>query len=71
MLPAWRAACLAYRQARREGHGDEVGFRAAVVALLKVRPDLTEEEAGRQVTRAISYASVQHADWFWDGVGKG
>jgi hypothetical protein len=31
--PAWRAAALAYRQARREGQSDHAAFRAAVTSL--------------------------------------
>lgn len=71
MLPGWRAACLAYRAARREGSKDEAAYRAAVEAFSKVRPDVSAEEAAQQATRAISYASVEWGTWLWSGVGRG
>jgi hypothetical protein len=36
---AWRAACVAYRKARRLGELDPPGWLAARAAVLDVRPD--------------------------------
>jgi hypothetical protein len=66
--PAWRAACLAYREKRREGASDHVARLAAVAALQAVWP-LPDSEAGLEATHAIAFASTHHTDWFWDGVG--
>ena len=66
--PAWRAACLAYREQRRAGAGDHEAYLAAVAALQAVWP-LPAKEAGLEATNAIAYASTNHAKWFWDGVG--
>lgn len=65
MLPAWRAAVAAYRDARRSGGGDEAAFKSAVAAFLKERPEVSAAEARAQVTRAINYAASEHTDWFW------
>ena len=67
--PAWRAACVAYREQRRAGAGDLVAWRAAVAALQAVWP-LPEREAGQEATNAIAYASRNHTAWFWSGVGS-
>jgi hypothetical protein len=66
--PAWRAACLAYREKRRARYGDLEAFRAAVAALQAVWP-LPDKEAGIEVRDAIAYASKHHPEWFWRGVG--
>ena len=66
-LPAWRAACLAYREQRRAGAGDLVAWRAAVAALQAVWP-LPWKEASAEVTNAVHFASVYHKEWLWDGV---
>jgi hypothetical protein len=57
--PAWRAACLAYREQRRAGASDHVAWLAAVEALQAVWP-LPWEEAGLEATNAIAYASSHH-----------
>ena len=67
-LPAWRAACLTYREQRRAGAGDLVAWRAAVAALQAVWP-LPDREARQEATNAIAYAADQHTKWFWSGVG--
>lgn len=69
-VEAWRAACLAYRAERRCGHPDPPAFNAALAAILALRPDLAPAEAREQATGAISFASVSHPKWFWDGVGQ-
>ena len=68
--PAWRAACLAYREQRRAGAGDLIAWRAAVAALQAVWP-LPDREAGKEATNAIAYAASHHTKWFWSGVGSG
>ena len=68
--PAWRAACLAYREKRRAGVWELEAHRAAVAALLAVSPRLTQQEASAGVVNAISYASTNHPKWLWGGVGS-
>jgi hypothetical protein len=65
--PAWRAAALAYREQRRTGASDHASWLAAVEALRAVWP-LPLEDARREMTHAIAYATSQHGKWFWDGV---
>jgi hypothetical protein len=66
--PAWRAACLAYREQRRAGATDHAAWLAGVAALQAVWP-IPAKEAGQEATNAIAYASSNHREWFWDGVG--
>ena len=66
--PGWRAACLAYREKRRAGKTDLEASRAAVAALQAVWP-LPYEVAGIEARNAIAYASNNHTEWFWRGVG--
>jgi hypothetical protein len=68
MLPAWRAACNAYRAARRADEHDHIAWVKARVAILALS-DIGEEAAGKEATRAISYASRMHPAWLWSGVG--
>jgi hypothetical protein len=65
--PAWRAACLAYREKRRAGALDHEAHCAAVAALQAVWP-LPWKEASAEAVAAIAYASRYHAEWFWRGV---
>jgi hypothetical protein len=67
--PAWRAACLAYREKRRAGAWEHEAHLAAVAALQAVWPGLTQKEASAEATNAIAYASSNHTKWFWSGVG--
>ena len=69
LRPAWRAACIAYRDVRRTGQLDQPAWLAARAAILNERPDLDEHSAGRQASAAIHYASVFHTKWLWNGVG--
>ena len=70
LKPAWRAACVAYREARRTGQLDEPAWQAARAAVLSVRPDLDPLTAGQQASAAIHYTSVNHPKWLWHGVGS-
>ena len=67
--PTWRAAALAYREQRRAGASDHVSWLAAVEALQAVWP-LPLEDAKRETTHAIAYASSNHTAWFWASVGS-
>jgi hypothetical protein len=69
LKPAWRAACIAYREVRRTGQLDQPAWLAARAAILSERPDLDERSAGHQASAAIHYASVFHTKWLWSGVG--
>jgi hypothetical protein len=66
--PAWRAACLAYRETRRTGQREHAAWLAAVAALQAVWP-LPDKEAGQEATNAIAYAASQHPEWLWNRVG--
>jgi hypothetical protein len=70
LKPAWRAACLAYREVRRTGQLDHPAWLAARTAVRQVRPDLDEPTADQHAATAIAYASVFHGQWFWNGVGR-
>jgi hypothetical protein len=67
--PLWRAACLAYRRKRQAGKGDLPAFQAALSAFRELRPDADARAAHDETRRAIVWASVEHKDWFWRGVG--
>jgi hypothetical protein len=67
--PAWRAAALAYRQARREGAGHDAAMDAAEASLRERWLELSANEASAEAVAAIAYASTHFAVWFWDGVG--
>jgi hypothetical protein len=66
-LPAWRRACLAYREIRQAGGSDQQAHEAAVEAVLSVLPLLSREEASAEAVNAIAYATKYHSDWFWKG----
>jgi hypothetical protein len=68
--PAWRAAALAYRRARREGATHHAAMNAAEASLRERWPELSAKEASAEVVAAIAYASSHHSQWFWDGVGE-
>jgi hypothetical protein len=65
--PAWRAACLAYREKRSEGSSDQEAHEAAVAAVQSVLP-LPWKEASAEAVSAVAYASRHHSEWFWRGV---
>jgi hypothetical protein len=69
LKPAWRVACIAYREVRCTGQLDQPAWVAARTAILSVRPDLDERSAGQQASAAIHYASEFHTKWLWNGVG--
>jgi hypothetical protein len=71
MLPAWRAAALAYRAARRDGNSHHHAPLAAQMAIQVHHPTLTEEEASAESVNAIAYASSYRTAWFWHGVATG
>ena len=69
LKPAWRVACVAYRKVRQSGELDQPAWSAAKAAIQQLRPDLNAEEAGKQASAAIHYASVFHTKWLWHRVG--
>jgi len=71
LLPAWRAACIAYHRERRAGTWERHAHDAACEAVLALRPDMTPRAASDEAIRAIAYASQLHPRWLWDGVGAG
>jgi hypothetical protein len=66
---SWRAACLAYRRERQAGKGDYTAFQAALSAFRELRPNVQTRAAHDETRRAIVWASVEHKEWFWCGVG--
>ena len=66
--PAWRAAALAYRQARRDGASHHAATDAAERSLRERWPELSAKEASTEVVAAIAYVSSHHPTWLWDGV---
>ena len=62
--PAWRAACLAYREQRRAGASDLAAWRAAVAALQAIWP-LSDKAAAREW-----YGVVMGADGEADGAAS-
>jgi hypothetical protein len=71
--PAWRRACLAYREIRDAGGSDQQAHEAAVEAVQQVLPLLSRKEASAEAVNAIAYATKLHSEWFWRGaqhVGK-
>lgn len=62
---AWRAACLEYRQCRREGHHEAICYHNARATLWRAVPELSYDRAAEETTLAISYASVVHPKWLW------
>jgi hypothetical protein len=64
-LPAWRRACLAYREMRQAGASDQEAHEAAVAAVQSVLP-LPWKEASAEAVNA--YATRYHSEWFWLGV---
>jgi hypothetical protein len=65
LKPAWRVACVAYREVRRQGELHFPAWRKARAAIQELRPDMDEEEAGRQELAAVHYALVYQ----WHRVG--
>ena len=65
MLPAWRAAALAYRAARSDGKSHDQAQNTAHMAISAHHPTLTYEEASDESIRAVAYASSFHSEWFW------
>ena len=65
--PAWRAACLAYREKRREGASDHEAHEAAIAAVQSVLP-LPWKEASAEAVKAVAYATKYHSEWFWRDV---
>jgi hypothetical protein len=59
--PAWRAACLAYREKRRADASERSRPAGSVAAAV-------QGKAGQETTNAIAYASRHHSEWFWRGV---
>ena len=64
--PAWRRACLAYREMREGGASDQEAHEAAVAAVQEVLP-LPWIEASAEAVDAIAYATRHHPEWFWRG----
>ena len=57
--PAWRGCA---------GASHHASWVAAVEGLIAVWP-IPLDDAKREATHAIAYASANHREWFWDGVG--
>jgi len=66
-LPAWRRACLAYREMREAGASDQEAHEAAVAAVQQVLPLLSRKEASAEAVNAIAYATKYYPEWFLEG----
>src|SRR5262252_7139271 len=66
-LPAWRRACLAYREIREAGGSDQQAHEAAVEAVQQALPLLSRKEASAEAVNAVAYATKYHSEWFWKG----
>ena len=66
-LPAWRLACLAYREMREVGASDQEAHEAAVAAVQQVLTLLSRKEASSEAVNAIAYAAKYFPEWFWRG----
>jgi len=62
--PAWRRACLAYREMRRAGRSHQEVHEAAVMAVLEALPGLPWKVASAEPVNAIAYATRYHSEWF-------
>lgn len=67
--PAWRRACLTYRETRRVGASDCEAHLAAAAAVRAVWP-LPWNEAKAEAANAVAYARRYHPEWFWQGREK-
>ena len=70
MTDAWWASAAAYRKAYGEHHDPHRGsaqeaYGAAIAALHKVVPDLSEREAMLEAVAEVSYASQMHPKWLY------
>jgi hypothetical protein len=65
ILPAWRAAVLAYRRVYRTTPEDRLARPAAFKAFRQILPHMPENEAKVQANHAIAYAAANHTEWFW------
>ena len=69
--PAWRAAALAYRQARREGVSHEAAMDAAEASVREHWPELSAKQASDEAVAALTYARATYPTWFyWEVVGR-
>jgi hypothetical protein len=65
ILPAWRAAVLAYRRVYRDTPEDRFARAAAFEAFREVLPEMPEEQAKVEANHAIAFAAANHGEWFW------
>jgi hypothetical protein len=70
LLPAWRAAVLAYRREHKATGEDRFARAAAFEAFIEVLPNMPEKQAKAETAQAIAYAAANHGDWFWGRVPK-
>jgi hypothetical protein len=72
ILPAWRAAVLAYRRELRATRENHPAWWAAYTAFREVLRDMPEAQAKHETTHTIAWAAANHTAWFWGGVyGEG
>jgi hypothetical protein len=71
ILPAWRAAVLAYQREYRATGEDRFARAAAFEAFREVLPEMPERQAKIETNQAIAYAAANHTKWFWRGATSG
>lgn len=65
-MPGWRAACAAYRREFAKDYRNHTKVMdAAEEALREALPQLSREEASKEVCLAIHWASVNHNAWLY------
>jgi hypothetical protein len=70
ILAYWRVGLVAYREAARKELHDIECDRAGQRAMMAAFPELDEEEAGRQIVRAVAWCSWKHRKWLDHGVPR-
>jgi hypothetical protein len=65
--PAWRRACLAYREIRQAVGSEQQAHEEAVAAAQQALPLLSRKEASAEAVNAVAYATKYHSEWFWNG----
>src|SRR5262249_9635147 len=64
ILPAWRAAVLAYRATGKLAVRNRTAFADGLAAFRQVLPEMPEREVRQEVVLAIADAAREHPAWF-------
>jgi len=64
-LAMYRAAARAYRHTQHVLHAQPHDCPWAAGAVKALRPDLGDDDAFREATKAIQWVSANYPEWFW------